>query len=117
MDCISRRDLFAPIPGRVHHQGGIRRRSSSGLNALGLRIAGSTGAEPQPDSIGGATHPGVGETHMSANTMITPELLDQLLANYEKPEDPTGDDGLFKQLKKALIKRAFGGNHPLSTAG
>ena len=36
---------------------------------------------------------------------ITPELLDQLLANYEKPEDLTGDDGLFKQLKKALIER------------
>jgi putative transposase len=27
-------------------------------------------------------------------TTITPELLDQLLANYEKPEDLTGDNGL-----------------------
>src|SRR6201987_994519 len=44
---------------------------------------------------------------MTTNT-ITPELLDQLLANYEKPEDLTGDDGLFKQLKKALIERALG---------
>jgi putative transposase len=35
-------------------------------------------------------------------------LLDQLLANYERPEDLTGDDGLFKQLKKALIERALG---------
>lgn len=26
-------------------------------------------------------------------TTITPELLDQLLANYEKPEDLTGDNG------------------------
>jgi len=43
---------------------------------------------------------------MTTNTTITPELLDQLLANYEKPEDLTGDDGLFKQLKKALIERA-----------
>ena len=42
------------------------------------------------------------------NTTITPELLDQLLANYTKPEDLTGDDGLFKQLKKALIERALG---------
>ena len=41
-------------------------------------------------------------------TTITPELLDQLLANYEKPEDLTGDNGLFKQLKKALIERALG---------
>jgi putative transposase len=39
---------------------------------------------------------------------MTPELLDQLLANYEKPEDLTGDDGPFKQLKRALIERALG---------
>ena len=39
---------------------------------------------------------------------IAPELLDQLLANYSKPEDLTGEDGLFKQLKKALIERALG---------
>ena len=45
---------------------------------------------------------------MTANSTITPELLDQLLANYEKAEDLTGDDGLFKQLKKALIERALG---------
>jgi putative transposase len=45
---------------------------------------------------------------MTTNTTITPELLDQLLANYEKPEDLTGDGGLFKQLKKALIERALG---------
>jgi putative transposase len=30
-----------------------------------------------------------------------------LLTNYEKPENPTGDDGLFKQLKRALIERAL----------
>src|SRR3954452_14028600 len=45
---------------------------------------------------------------MTNNQTITPELLDQLLANYEKPEDLTGADGLFKQLKKALIERALG---------
>jgi transposase-like protein len=45
---------------------------------------------------------------MTATTTITPELLDQLLANYEKPEDLTGENGLFKQLKKALIERALG---------
>jgi putative transposase len=41
-------------------------------------------------------------------TTIAPEVLDQLLANYEKPEDLTGEDGLFKQLKKALIEHALG---------
>ena len=45
---------------------------------------------------------------MTTNSTITPELLDQLLANYTKPEDLTGEDGLFKQLKKALIERALG---------
>ncbi len=45
---------------------------------------------------------------MTTDTTITRELLDQLLANYEKPEDLTGADGLFKQLKKALIERALG---------
>src|SRR5207244_7244743 len=45
---------------------------------------------------------------MTTDTTITPELLDQLLANYEKPEDLTGEDGLFKRLKKALIERALG---------
>ena len=41
-------------------------------------------------------------------TTLTPELLDQLLAGYEKLEDLTGDDGLFRRLKKALIERALG---------
>jgi len=48
------------------------------------------------------------ETRMTTDMTITPELLDQLLANYKKPEDLTGEDGLFKQLKKALIERALG---------
>ena len=41
-------------------------------------------------------------------SVITPELLDELLANYEKPEDLTTEHGLFKQLKKAPIERALG---------
>src|ERR1700739_2316854 len=45
---------------------------------------------------------------MTTNSTITPELLDQLLANYEKPGDQTGEDGLFKQLKKKLLERALG---------
>jgi hypothetical protein len=38
---------------------------------------------------------------------IAPEVLDQLLAGYAKPGDLTGDDGLFRRLKKALIERAL----------
>lgn len=45
---------------------------------------------------------------MTTDSTIAPELLDQLLANYSKPEDLTGENGLFKQLKKALIERALG---------
>jgi len=41
-------------------------------------------------------------------TTLRPELLDELLANYETPEDLLGDDGFFKQLKKALLERALG---------
>lgn len=39
---------------------------------------------------------------------IRPELLDELLAGYEKPDDLLGEDGLFKELKKALLERALG---------
>jgi putative transposase len=45
---------------------------------------------------------------MANESTIAPELLDQLLANYAKPEDLLGEGGLFKQLKKALIERALG---------
>src|SRR4029077_528418 len=45
---------------------------------------------------------------MTMDSRITPELLDQLLAGYSKPEDLTGEQGLFRQLKKALIERALG---------
>src|ERR1035437_9878209 len=38
---------------------------------------------------------------------IEKELVDQLLANYEKPEDVTGKDGLLRQLTKALMERAL----------
>jgi putative transposase len=39
---------------------------------------------------------------------IRSEVLDELLAGYEKPEDLLGEDGLFKELKKALLERALG---------
>jgi hypothetical protein len=37
---------------------------------------------------------------MTTSSTITPELLNQLLANYEKPEDLTGEDGLFSAAGK-----------------
>ncbi len=38
---------------------------------------------------------------------ITDELLDQLLANYQNPEDLIGADGILKQLTKKLVERAL----------
>ena len=40
---------------------------------------------------------------------IKPELLDELLSGLSKPEELLGDAGLFRQLKKALMERALGG--------
>lgn len=38
---------------------------------------------------------------------IKKELIDKLLAEYEKPEDIIGENGLLKQLTKALVERAL----------
>ena len=35
------------------------------------------------------------------------ELIDALLADYKKPEDLIGQNGLLKQLTKALVERAL----------
>jgi putative transposase len=40
---------------------------------------------------------------------IRPELLDELLKDYQKPEDLLGDNGLLQQLTKALVERALQG--------
>lgn len=40
---------------------------------------------------------------------IRQELLDELLKEYEKPDDLLGDDGLLEQLTKALVERALAG--------
>lgn len=40
---------------------------------------------------------------------IKPEILDELLSGLSSPEDLMGEAGLFKQLKKALMERALGG--------
>ena len=39
---------------------------------------------------------------------FSPEILDQILSGYSKPEDLTRDDGIFRRLEKALIERALG---------
>jgi putative transposase len=38
---------------------------------------------------------------------ITAEVLDQILKDYEKPEDLLSENGLLQQLTKALIERAL----------
>jgi len=38
---------------------------------------------------------------------IKEELLDELLSNYEKPEDLTGPEGLFTELKRRLLNRVL----------
>jgi putative transposase len=38
---------------------------------------------------------------------VSNELIDSLLANYKKPEDLIGENGLLKQLTKRLIERAL----------
>jgi putative transposase len=45
----------------------------------------------------------IGEHEMTIN----PKVLDELLANYKKPEDMIGENGLLKQLTKALLERAM----------
>jgi len=40
--------------------------------------------------------------------VIKDELLDELLADYENPEDLLGQDGIFQDLKKRLLERALG---------
>jgi len=37
----------------------------------------------------------------------SPDLIDQLLADYRKPEDLIGEHGLLKQLTKAVVERAL----------
>lgn len=39
---------------------------------------------------------------------IRKELVDELLKDYKSPEDVIGDNGILKQLTKAIIERALG---------
>src|ERR1044072_3895874 len=46
---------------------------------------------------------------------IRPDLFDELLKDYQKPEGLLGQDGLLQQLTKALVERALDGeltHHP-----
>jgi putative transposase len=45
---------------------------------------------------------------MTAGKKAVPkELLDSLLADYRKPEDLIGENGLLKQLTKLLVEKAL----------
>jgi transposase-like protein len=40
---------------------------------------------------------------------VTPELLDELLKDYQNPNGLLGEVGLLQQLTKALVERALNG--------
>lgn len=44
---------------------------------------------------------------MTAAKALPAELIDSLLSGYKKPEDLIGENGLLKQLTKALVERAL----------
>lgn len=44
---------------------------------------------------------------MTIPKVLPNDLIDSLLANYKKPEDLIGENGLLKQLTKALVERAL----------
>ena len=44
---------------------------------------------------------------MTTQSLLPNDLIDALLSNYKKPEDLFGENGLLKQLTKALVERAL----------
>ena len=42
-----------------------------------------------------------------AKKAVPEELLNSLLADYRKPEDLIGENGLLKQLTKLLVEKAL----------
>jgi putative transposase len=44
---------------------------------------------------------------MTTQKVLPNDLIDSLLSNYQKPEDLIGENGLLKQLTKALVERAL----------
>lgn len=45
----------------------------------------------------------------SSKASIREEILDELLSDYEKPEDLLGEEGIFNELKKRLLERVLDG--------
>lgn len=44
---------------------------------------------------------------MTKRKVVPPDLIDLLLADYKKPEDLIGENGILKQLTKAIVERAL----------
>jgi hypothetical protein len=61
-----------------------------------------------------ATLPGAMMT--VAKKAVPKELLDSLLADYQKPEDLIGENGLLKQLTKLLVEKALEAKWPITSA-
>ena len=43
----------------------------------------------------------------AAKRAVPQEIIDSLLADYQKPEDLIGENGLLKQLTKLLVEKAL----------
>jgi putative transposase len=44
---------------------------------------------------------------MTKRKAAQPDLIDILLADFKKPEDLIGENGILKQLTKAIVERAL----------
>ena len=44
---------------------------------------------------------------MTKRKVSQPDLIDLLLADYQKPEDLIGENGILKQLTKVIVERAL----------
>jgi len=44
---------------------------------------------------------------MTVSNPIPTDLIDSLLSGYKKPEDLNGENGLLKQLTKALVENGY----------
>ena len=44
---------------------------------------------------------------MTVPKAVPADLIDELLANYKKPEDLIGENGLLKQLTKLLVEKVL----------
>jgi hypothetical protein len=50
---------------------------------------------------------GHGKEKIGDPMAIDKKLIDQLLTDYKKPEDIIGENGLLKELTKAILERAL----------